>query len=109
MNYKKQSPESRQPLFIAFLALMILAGTTFFMSSAHAAQSELSSQAPTTITYKINDGYGEYVGTGSTKLQASEQARESCIMRKVEAYERKTGQTPDTDTADMFFDACINK
>lgn len=110
MANKLRNTENHTSFFVSIGALSILVATTFFMSNAHAAQSDLSSQAaPQAVTYKINDGYGEYVGVGSTRLQASEQAREACIMRKVEAYEMKTGQTPDSDVADMFFDACINK
>jgi hypothetical protein len=78
--------------------------------SEEKAIRDFSSEAPAkTQTYKITDGYGEYVGQGKTKLQASSNAREACIMQKVMAYESRHGTTPDADTADLFIDACINR
>ncbi len=61
------------------------------------------------VSYKIADGYGEYVGHGPTRTAASSEARTQCVMKKVEAYEKSRGQTPDEDTVDLYFDACINR
>jgi hypothetical protein len=74
-----------------------------------AGNADSASTAAHTEIYKIDDGYGSYVGQGKTKIQAASGAREACIMAKVNQYEYRHGVTPDADTADLFIDSCINK
>ncbi|OFZ18120.1 MAG: hypothetical protein A2Z20_06125 [Bdellovibrionales bacterium RBG_16_40_8] len=74
-----------------------------------AAEMNLASQAAPIMSYQIVDADGQYTGHGSTKIEASSEARAACVMRKVEAYERARGVTPDPDRVDDFFDACINR
>jgi len=78
------------------------------VSSTSSADSA-STAAPHSEVYKINDGYGEYVGQGKTKIQAQSGAREACVNAKIDAYESRHGMTPDPDTADLMIDSCINK
>jgi hypothetical protein len=59
-------------------------------------------------TYVVKDGYGEYVGQGTTKWKAAEEAWEKCVNTKADAYEKRHGNPPDLDTLDLFIDACIN-
>lgn len=44
------------------------------------------------------------------KIAAQSMARTNCVMDKVTMYENDHGGlTPDEDTVDLFFDACINR
>jgi hypothetical protein len=92
------------------LRYFLIFGVLYFAHSAFAApQNESRELAAHTEVYKITDGYGEYAGQGSTKIQAQSGAREACVMAKITAYESRFGVTPDPDTADLMIDACINK
>lgn len=75
---------------------------------APASQEDLASSGEVS-TYAIKDGYGEYRGIGKTKLKAKEMAWEKCAQAKVAAYENRSGQMPDADTADMIIESCINQ
>lgn len=104
---KKQNYKNKN-----FRTITVIIGVLFLTCSqiTLAAQREVESGDSKEISYKIADGYGEYVGRGSTKIAAQSMARTACVMNKVSSYEsRHNGLTPDEDTVDLYFDACINR
>jgi hypothetical protein len=99
----KQETEQRL-LLIGFIAVIF-----FIARSVFAADYQVAANTSAGESYEISDGYGKYTGRGSDKKQALGHAREACVMQKVIAYENRHGSTPDADTTDDYFDACINR
>lgn len=102
MNYKKRQNNRT----LAFVGVLIITISQVTLASENDVEKEPLNE----ISYKITDGYGTYSGRSSTKIAAQSIARTKCVMNKVISYENNhDGLTPDEDTVDLFFNACINR
>lgn len=105
----KKTEMNKVKILIAAMGLWMISCALSEVATAAETPRSYASATPAQVSYKFTDGYGEYSGHGATKIEASSQAREACIMKKVAAYENRFGVTPDADTADLYIDACINR
>src|SRR6185312_10329486 len=94
-------------MIIGLIGLPLYAQAEIDESNANRQVTSASAEMPSTApahseVYKFEDGYGQYMGQGKTKIEAQSSAREACVNAKVDAYEGRHGQVPDADTADLM-------
>lgn len=54
------------------------------------------------------DGYGTYVGYGSTKHEARSAASTDCFNQQTDLFLQAKGRLPSDDEASALIDVCVN-
>jgi len=79
-----------------------------FLVLAVAVWASTQAGAAEKHTCKIETGYGTAIGFGESQRKATENAREICGEKMMDAYIAQRGRIP-ADAEDDIIDLCVNK